>query len=518
MMIIKQTYPSRRTHTPLSRFHRWGVITLTLLILLTLYKTLYAHPSADPQDPIGIHRNTLAEILNWVPGSRQQSFCSGYYLAPNLNPQNQPVLPWNKSEINISSHSARFEIRKRATLTGHVTVNQIGRRLTADRAIVLRHPKTGQITQLQLLGHVRLEEADRLIAGESAVLNFQKGTKKITKTQYRLSLTPNNRSRPQKKMIGHNQVRLGKLQARGTASEIIQNTPGITTFYQATFSTCPPTSNPWQIKTSRLIVNQKLDTVTAYHLRLYIHGIPIFYSPYFTFPLTQKRKSGFLFPQIGAINHSGLDISIPYYWSIASNYDATLTPRLLSRRGILLQGLFRYLTTSSSGVIKAAFLPDDRVFKDFQHSAKTRYSTQFGFDSLEQANSNRSFFSWKNTTHLTSHLTAFIDYSHISDDYYFQDFGSIPELIKTNQLLNQGYLNYWDDFLHISAGIQHYQTLHLVNRQAITNTYSRQPYLHFMLKPPHFKTLHFQLTGEGVYFTRPKGPGENLPPPKRHTP
>jgi len=72
-------------------------------------------------------------------------------------------------------------------------------------------------------------------------------------------------------------------------------------------------------------------------------GTPIFYSPYLSFPLHQERKSGFITPHYGSTNTGGAEITIPYYWNIAPNRDATLAPRIMTRRGVLVNGEFRYL-------------------------------------------------------------------------------------------------------------------------------------------------------------------------------
>lgn len=88
-------------------------------------------------------------------------------------------------------------------------------------------------------------------------------------------------------------------------------------------------------------------------------GVPILYSPYFSFPLNDKRKSGFLAPSAGSSDELGFELRAPYYLNLAPNYDATITPRVMSKRGFMMEGLGRYLFTDFRGEIAGTYLPSD---------------------------------------------------------------------------------------------------------------------------------------------------------------
>jgi LPS-assembly protein len=80
-------------------------------------------------------------------------------------------------------------------------------------------------------------------------------------------------------------------------------------------------------------------------VRLDFKGVPLMYAPFITFPVGNERKSGFLFPTIGSSSRSGYSLSVPWYWNIAENYDATLTPTYFTKRGAKLDTELRYMNS-----------------------------------------------------------------------------------------------------------------------------------------------------------------------------
>jgi LPS-assembly protein len=117
----------------------------------------------------------------------------------------------------------------------------------------------------------------------------------------------------------------------------------------------------WLIRASTIELDTKEEVGTAKGGVLEFKGVPILAAPYLTFPLSDKRKTGALPPTVNIDNTSGFEISTPYYLNIAPNLDATLTPTLMSKRGVNLGGELRYLEPSYSGILKGAFLPSDQL-------------------------------------------------------------------------------------------------------------------------------------------------------------
>ena len=122
-----------------------------------------------------------------------------------------------------------------------------------------------------------------------------------------------------------------------------------TLLLDSSFTSCPESKRDWQLNTSSLLLDHDTQTGTARNTVLWFKGMPLFYSPYLSFPIGDERRSGFLMPNFGRSSSSGTEISIPWYWNIAPNHDAILTPRYLSKRGNQLITNYRFLTSSSRG-------------------------------------------------------------------------------------------------------------------------------------------------------------------------
>src|SRR5690606_29118458 len=125
------------------------------------------------------------------------------------------------------------------------------------------------------------------------------------------------------------------------------------------------------------------------------------YSPWLSFPLKKERKSGFLIPTYGMSSNSGIELSAPYYFNIAPNYDATLTPRYMSKRGLQLGGEFRYLGRRYSGIVEGTYLPSDKDTDEKRWLFMTRHMHKLG-----------------------GGFSASYDIRRVSDDDYFRDFST----------------------------------------------------------------------------------------------
>jgi LPS-assembly protein len=165
-------------------------------------------------------------------------------------------------------------------------------------------------------------------------------------------------------------------------------------------------------------------------------GVPILYTPWMNFPLNDGRKSGLLGPIIGSTSTGGNEITVPLYLNLAPNYDATLSPRLMSQRGVMLNNEFRYLGGSYLGEVHYDVLPDDKM-----------------------ANQTRMRLTLKHTQSLGAGFGSSLQFNRVSDDSYFRDLaGSVSGTAQVN-LLNEGALTYVGGGWLASARVQQYQTL-----------------------------------------------------------
>jgi len=239
--------------------------------------------------------------------------------------------------------------------------------------------------------------------------------------------------------------------------------------YDARYSTCPRTPGApwmpdWLIRASRVDLDSAKQEGTAVGGVLEFQGVPILGAPYFSFPLTDARKSGFLPPAINLDNVSGLEISLPYYLNLAPNIDATLFPTLMSKRGVDLAGELRYLQPSWSGQVRAAYMPSDQL----RNANRWGYSVQHN-QALTGAPSLR-------VLGLDGAFGARLNLNRVSDDNYWRDFPRSSTSLTTRLLASDGVLSWGRGPWSFSAGAYSWQTLQ-ADEAKIIPPYDRLPSL-----------------------------------------
>src|SRR5215475_6005606 len=150
---------------------------------------------------------------------------------------------------------------------------------------------------------------------------------------------------------------IGENASRGSASEVIFDGPDHDQLRDVRYTTCVAGNEDWYLRALDVDLDKSRQVGVAHDTTVYFKDVPILYSPYLTFPLSNERKSGFLTPVYGSSNQRGFEMAIPYYFNLAPNYDATALVRPMSRRGIQFGGQFRYLFSNSVGEVDAEDLP-----------------------------------------------------------------------------------------------------------------------------------------------------------------
>ncbi len=228
----------------------------------------------------------------------------------------------------------------------------------------------------------------------------------------------------------------GDIQARGDAKRIDFINKDVTKMKRLRFTTCPLGSSAWYLKIRELKLDKKKGFGTARRVTVRFFKVPIFYFPYLTFPITDKRLSGFLMPRIGRSNKLGTTLALPYYWNIAPQYDATLTPRFMSKRGTQLQTDFRYLGRRHSGQLRFEFLPNDN-----------------------EAGDDRAAGSFKHSQTLSPLWSADIDLRGVSDKDYMNDFGDNLAISSQTHLPSTANISYRGSIWQFSTRLSSYQTI-----------------------------------------------------------
>ena len=186
--------------------------------------------------------------------------------------------------------------------------------------------------------------------------------------------------------------------------------------YGSTYSTCPPDARRWELRAQRIDVNTTEGMGTAHNATLRIGRVPVLYLPWFRFPIDDSRRTGLLYPAISSSGRNGFDWRQPIYLNLAPNYDATITPRLMSKRGLQLGGEFRYLTQTGRGVLDGAFLPSDNL-TDRERDAEIAA----GVPEENRRRSNRGFLRFLGSENLGPNWQARGNVAWISDSRYLDD-------------------------------------------------------------------------------------------------
>ena len=180
------------------------------------------------------------------------------------------------------------------------------------------------------------------------------------------------------------------------------------TLHDSTYSTCDPEDRNWELRAKRIDVDSAEGMAVARNAVLRIGKVPVMYVPWFMFPIDERRRTGLLFPGIGNSDRNGIDYKQPIYINIAPEQDATLYPRIMTARGALLGGEYRYLNARGRGTVTAAYMPKDDLLKE-------RDPTD---------DSARGHFSYNAFQNLTRNWQARANLMYISDPRYFEDFNN----------------------------------------------------------------------------------------------
>ncbi len=272
--------------------------------------------------------------------------------------------------------------------------------------------------------------------------------------------------------------------ARGWADEIQVTGLGAGKVYlnDVSYTACPEGNEDWVLEAGEIFINQDTGIGTAKDAKFRISGIPVLYVPYISYPVTNERKTGWLIPDLGNSQQRGADIGLPWYWNISPNLDATITPRLMTKRGLQMGGEFRYLTERHDGALTGEYLYDD-----------------------DATNKNRALLAVYHRSKLLRNLRGTIDAISVSDAQYFEDFSS--NLATTSQThLPQGLdLEFFNGPWTAQLSIEDYQTIDdtLLPEQ---RPYTRLPELTIQgFQPQGLFGLTYGLNSALSYFDRDVG-------------
>ncbi|SHE55236.1 LPS-assembly protein [Modicisalibacter ilicicola DSM 19980] len=381
----------------------------TALAGLVTNSTQAAPPPSLPADQL--------DWQAWGEDAPPGAVCRGRYVMPEyeLAPGTTP------EEVLSSSDSAEYGEQGETLLRGEVVLRRGSRQLQSPRVRV-----NAARDRVFAEGPLTLRDQGLLVRGGSAELALDSDAAEIDSAHY----------------VVH------ESRLRGDARRLARLEDGRYRLSEASFTTCEPDSRLWRLIGNDILLDREEGVGTATNARLEVGRVPVFYWPWVRFPLDDRRQSGFLWPTL-AFSGDSFDYAQPYYFNLAPNYDATLTPRWLSNHGLLLGGEFRYLFPEDEGRIEGAFLSSDQGGdNDNPNDPEDVFEGE-----------DRWYVDYAHRGRFSPRLRYNLRYGAASDGRYFEDFGRDFGETETEYLSRLGQLSYSGTTWFLEAKAQGYQRL-----------------------------------------------------------
>jgi len=269
--------------------------------------------------------------------------------------------------------------------------------------------------------------------------------------------------------------------ASGTAARAEFEGENQVSLLDTTYSTCKPGATEWYMRSSEVHLDYDQQVGKASDSVFYLKDVPFFYLPAATFALNRERRSGVMHPFFSTSTRDGLDLTVPYYWNIAPNYDATIYSRYMTKRGFQLGVEAQYLDFNYSGNARVEYMPYDQLADRERYAYLLRHQQNLG-----------------------QGFSATINYNRVSDNFYFQDLSS--RLIQTTQvqLPQQFVLGYTPvPWLQTNLQVLQYQTLQTDPSNPIAVPYFLEPQLNMVGFKPDVLGTDFTLLGQYSRFINP---------------
>lgn len=335
--------------------------------------------------------------------------------------------------------------------TGNATLSHDGQSISADQLLYQQ-----QTQDVDAQGSVILKQDGNILNGPHLTFNLGSSAGKMDQPQFYLE----------------------ENDARGSAEALLIQDRQHLSLENATYTTCPAGNDDWLMKMGALELDRERQIGEAHNASVEFKGVPFLYTPWMDFPLNDQRKSGFLAPVFGTTGQGGVEVTLPFYWNIADNKDATIAPRIMLKRGLLLNNEYRYLGDDYGGELHADVLPNDSV-----------------------AHRDRARFALKHNHVLANGLSGYVNFNRVADDAYFRDLGDAVHATSQVNLMQESGLRYNSDAWNAVVRVQRYQTLQDPDAQ-ILPPYARLPQLTLDARQS-ISSAKIAFAGEYVNFSHP---------------
>ncbi|GHE20694.1 LPS-assembly protein LptD [Halomonas urumqiensis] len=429
--------------------HSWTALAGLAAIGLASGPLAAAPPAPLPAESL--------DFRPWGDDRPADALCRGIYVMPDYR-----VAAPEQGKVASVSELANYGSDGETILAGEVILRRDTAQLESPN---VRVPSSRDRAFAE--GPLALRDENLLVRGDAAELALNSDAASIDGAHY----------------VVHDQ------HLRGDASRLERLEDGRYRLSDATFTTCDPGSKLWRLVGGDVLLDREQGFGTARHARLEVGHVPVFYWPWVRFPIDDRRQTGFLWPSVGFSDES-LDYAQPFYWNIAPNQDATITPRWITDRGLLLGGEYRYLLPSDAGQIEGAFLSGDDGGLDSRDAPSRRYEGE-----------DRWYLDYRHAGRFDARTRYQLRYGAASDGRYFEDFGSDFGEQTTNAMARLAQVDYRGDRWLLDARAQGFQRLNdpLADRD---KPFYRLPSLSASARWDQPSGLYQQWRSNATYFWR----------------
>lgn len=381
-------------------------------------------------------------------------YCQGAWVTPIA--ADAETVDAGEVTSTISADYGHYDPVGDSTLSGDVIIEQPGRQIRADEIRI-----DPSMTIAKAEGKVQMAQAGLISQSDSIEYNLQTQAGDLNNSFFIAE----------------------QANAHGQAEKISKTTDNILTLDNASYTTCPPEQSPtWKLKAKHIELNQDTGRGITRGTTVYIKDVPVLAVPYFNFPIDDRRTTGVLTPNFGFTSDGGIEAKVPIYLNLAPNYDATVTPRFIGDRGLMMEGELRYLSENfGAGQISGGYLPSDQSYDD-----KDRKELRYLHD-------------WQINPQFSTNL----EYNYASDKDYFNDLDNNPNSKTYLNLRRAWQLNYKNGIPGLKAQlrVEDFQTLD----QDVPDEdrpYTRLPQLLVNYKTGNPQGLQYELNHDSAYFKK----------------
>ncbi len=388
----------------------------------------------------------FADLVRLLPQDPWENYCQSSAATLGIRAKS---LPRQGIPLNLESDYSQSIDDEILFFSGNVKVERGQQKLWAG---ALTYDDVSQT--INAWGDVIYEEEGFIFASDSGFLDLENDKARLRNTRFILSTIP----------------------ARGVTLRSRFESESLSRHQRVAYTTCPPGNEDWVLHAKDLKINREVGTAFAHHAWLEFKGVPVLYSPVFGYPIDDRRMTGFLTPSFGRSEINGIDFSIPYYWNLAPNYDLTITPRILSRRGFMLGTEFRYLFKQTRGRFAFEILPYDAV-----------------------KNATRGQLAFLNQTRFNPYWSSHVDIRYVSDKHYINDLGNTLSIASNRHMRSEARIDYRQGGWHFLAKAENWQTID-PNISKKDRPYRRLPQLKLQYNKNLTPWSQFKWDSEFVFF------------------